>query len=102
MIKMALAVAAALTALSGAPFVAPAAKVQYLRLAQGVDIQLERDDDDRYRGRGRRGNDADATVGIGPDGVRVGPGRRQNCRIVTTRVERDDGRIVTRQRERCD
>jgi hypothetical protein len=98
----ALAFAAALTVLSVAALGAPPANAQYLRLAQGVDIQLERDDDDRYLGRGRRGNDADATVGIGPDGVRVGPGRRQNCRIVTTRVERDDGRIVTRQRERCD
>ena len=38
--------------------------------------------------------------GIGPGGVTVGP--RQHCRTVTTRIERDDGRMVTRRERRCD
>jgi hypothetical protein len=72
---------------------------QDLRLAQGFDIQIGRDRDDGYR---RRQYDSDATVGIGPGGVTVGPRRRENCRMVTTTIERDDGRIVTRRTRRCD
>ena len=41
-----------------------------------------------------------ATVGVGPGGVTVGP--RERCRTVTTKVERDDGRMVTRKERRCD
>jgi hypothetical protein len=41
-----------------------------------------------------------ATVGIGPGGVTIGP--RRNCRMVTTTVERDDGRTITRKERRCD
>jgi hypothetical protein len=40
------------------------------------------------------------TVGVGPGGVTVGP--RQRCRMVTTTVERDDGRRITRKERRCD
>jgi hypothetical protein len=72
---------------------------QDLRLAQGLDIQIGRDRDDGYR-RGR--SDSDATVGVGPGGVTVGPRRRENCRMVTTTIERDDGRIITRRARRCD
>jgi hypothetical protein len=48
-----------------------------LKLAQGVDIQIGRDRYDRYDryDRDRRRNDA--TVGIGPGGVTIGP--RQRC-----------------------
>ena len=35
-----------------------------------------------------------------PHGVTVGP--RQRCRMVTTTVERDDGRRITRKERRCD
>jgi hypothetical protein len=45
-------------------------------------------------------NDSDVTIGVGPGGVTVGP--RQNCRMVTTTVERDDGRTITRKERRCD
>jgi hypothetical protein len=58
-----------------------------------VDVQIGRD-------RDRRRNDSDATVGIGPGGVTVGP--RQNCRMVTPTVERGDGRTITRKERRCD
>jgi hypothetical protein len=98
MMKIALAVAAAAALLMTAPLVTPA-KTQGVKMAQGVDVQIGRDrDDDYYRDR-RRGYDSDATVGVGP-GVTIGPGRR--CRIVTTTVERDDGRRVTRRERRCD
>jgi hypothetical protein len=73
------------------------AKAQTLKMAQGVDVQLGRDRDDRDR---RRRNDSDVTIGVGPGGVTVGP--RQNCRMVTTTVERDDGRTITRKERRCD
>src|ERR1051326_827824 len=65
---------------------------QDLRLAQGFDIQIGRDRDDGYRHRR-----SDATVGIGPGGVIAGPRRRENCRMVTTTIERDDGRVITRR-----
>jgi hypothetical protein len=72
------------------------AKAQELKMAQGVDVRIGRDRDDYYRGR----RDSDVTVGVGPGGVTVGP--RRNCRMVTTTVERDDGRMITRRERRCD
>ena len=72
----------------------PAEAAQNLKMAQGVDVQIGRD-----RDRSRR-NDSDVTVGIGSGGVTVGP--RQNCRMVTTTVERADGRSITRKERRCD
>jgi hypothetical protein len=72
------------------------AKAQELKMAQGVDVRIGRDRDDHYRGR----RDSDVTVGVGPGGVTVGP--RRNCRMVTTTVERDDGRTITRRERRCD
>jgi hypothetical protein len=72
------------------------AEAQNLKMAQ-VDVQIGRDRDDRDR---RRRNDSDVTVGVGPGGVTIGP--RQNCRMVTTTVERDDGRTITRKERRCD
>ncbi len=67
-----------------------------------VDVQVGRDRDDRYDYDGDRGPryDSGTTVGIGPGGVTVGPNRR--CRTVTTRVEGDDGRSITRKERRCD
>ena len=88
MIKIAFIAAAAVAVLTTAPVITPAK-------AQGVDVQLGRD---RDRDFDRRRNDY--TVGIGPGGVRVGP--REHCRTVTTRVERDDGRMITRRERRCD
>jgi hypothetical protein len=68
-----------------------------------VDVQVgpryDRYDRDSYGDRGRR-YDRDTTVGIGPGGVTIGP--RRHCRMVTTTVERDDGRRVTRRERRCD
>jgi hypothetical protein len=57
-----------------------------------VDVQIGRDRDRR--------RDSGTTVGVGPGGVTVGP--KQKCRMVTTTVERDDGRTVTRKERRCD
>jgi hypothetical protein len=71
------------------------AEAQNLKMAQGVDVQIGRDRDDRDRRR-----DRDVTVGVGSGGVTVGP--RQNCRMVTTTVQRDNGRTVTRRERRCD
>jgi hypothetical protein len=92
-------VAAAAAVLMTAPSLVSTtpAKAQTLKMAQGVDVQLGRDRDDRDR---RRRNDSDVTIGVGPGGVTVGP--RQNCRMVTTTVERDDGRTITRKERRCD
>jgi hypothetical protein len=73
------------------------AKDQNLKMAQGVDVQIGRDRDDRDR-RPRR--DSDVTIGVGPGGVTVGP--RERCRTVTTTVQRDDGRTITRRERRCD
>lgn len=73
------------------------AKAQNLKMAQGVDVQIGRDRDDRDR-RPRR--DSDVTIGVGPGGVTVGP--RERCRTVTTTVQRDDGRTITRRERRCD
>jgi predicted aconitase len=97
MMKIALAamVAAAALALTTAPLATPS-KAQELKMAQ-VDVQIGRD---RYDRSDRRRYDNDATIGIGPGGVTVGP--RRDCRTVTTTVERGDGRTVTRRERRCD
>jgi hypothetical protein len=94
MLKIALAVAAAAAALAltTAPLATPS-KAQEIKMAQ-VDIQIGRDRYDRRR------YDNDATVGIGPGGVTVGP--RGHCRMVTTTIQRDDGRTITRRERRCD
>ena len=99
MMKIGFAVAAAAAVLMTVPSLVSTtpAKAQTLKMAQGVDVQLGRDRDDRDR---RRRNDSDVTIGVGPGGVTVGP--RQNCRMVTTTVERDDGRTITRKERRCD
>ena len=94
----AVAAAAAMLMLTTAPLATPA-KAQGVKMAQ-VDVQIGRDRDDRYD-RNRRGRyDSDTTVGVSPGGVTVGP--RQRCRMVTTTVEGDDGRRITRQERRCD
>jgi hypothetical protein len=97
MLKIALAVAAAAAALTltTAPLATPS-KAQDLKTAQ-VDVQIGRDRYDRYD---RRRYDNDATVGIGPGGVTIGP--RGHCRMVTTTIQRDDGRTITRRERRCD
>jgi hypothetical protein len=95
MMKIALAVAAAAAVLITAPLVTPA-KAQGVKMAQ-VDVQIGRDRYDRDR-RGRY--DSEATVGVGPGGVTVGP--RQRCRMETTTIEREDGRRITRRERRCD
>src|SRR5260370_30239041 len=99
MIKIAFAVTATAAVLMTAPLLVSitSANAQNLKMAQGVDVQLGRDRDDRDR---RRRHDSDVTIGVGPGGVTVGP--RQNCRMVTTTVERDDGRTITRKERRCD
>jgi hypothetical protein len=92
------AAAAAMLMLTTAPLATPA-NAQGVKMAQ-VDVQIERDRDDRYD-RDRRGRyDSDTTVGVSPGGVTVGP--RQRCRMVTTTVEGDDGRRITRRERRCD
>ena len=97
MMKIAFVLAAAAAVmLTTAPLATPA-KAQDLKMAQGIDVQIGRDRYDRYD-RDRRRDDA--TVGIGPGGVTIGP--RQRCRMVTTTIERDDGRRITRRERRCD
>ena len=99
MMKITFAVAIAAALLMPAPLLVGAipAEAQNLKMAQGIDVQIGRGRDDRDR---RRRNDSDVTVGVGPGGVTIGP--RQNCRMVTTTVERDDGRTITRKERRCD
>jgi hypothetical protein len=96
MMKITFAAALAAAALTPAPLLVGAvpAKAQHIELAQ-VDVQIGRDRD--YRDRRR---DSDVTIGVGPGGVTVGPGQR--CRTVTTTIQRDDGRTVTRKERRCD
>jgi len=97
MLKITLAVMAAATVLTTTPLIIPANAAEGVKMAQGVDVQIGRDRDRDYRyDRERR----DVTVGVGPGGVSVGP--RERCRTVTTTVERDDGRMVTRRERRCD
>lgn len=101
MMKIVLAVAATAAVLTTAPLAIPA-QADGVRMAQRmaqVDVQVGRDRDDRYD-RYDRDRDSGSTVGIGPGGVTVGP--RARCRTVTTRVERDDGRTITRKERRCD
>ena len=95
MMKIAFVLAVAAAVLTTAPPATPA-KAQDLKMAQGVDVQIGRDRSDRYD-RDRRRDDA--TVGIGPGGVTIGPGQR--CRMVTTTIERGD-RTITRRERRCD
>jgi hypothetical protein len=96
MLKITLAVMAAATVLTTTPLIIPA-NAEGLKMAQGVDVQIGRDRDRDYRyDRERR----DVTVGVGPGGVSVGP--RERCRTVTTTVEREDGRMVTRKERRCE
>ena len=97
MVKIAFVLAAA--ALTTAPPFTPA-KAQGVKMAQGVDVQIGRDRDDRYDRDRRRGYDSDATVGLGPGGVTIG--RRQHCRMETTRIERGDGRRIARRERVCD
>jgi hypothetical protein len=101
MMKIALAATAAAAVLTTAPLVIPV-KAEGVRMAQGVDVQVGRDRDryDRDYRYDRERRDSDVTVGIGPGGVRVGP--RERCRMVTTTVEREDGRSITRRERRCD
>jgi hypothetical protein len=96
MAKIIFALAAAGAVLMTAPLLGGSvpAKAQELKMAQ-VDVRIGRDRDDYYHGR----RDRDATVGIGPGGITVGP--RRNCRMVTTTVERGD-RMITRRERRCD
>ena len=75
------------------------AKAENLKMAQ-VDIQVGRDRDYREERSPRDRRDSGATVGVGPGGIVVGP--RQRCRTVTTTVDRDDGRRVTRRERVCD
>jgi hypothetical protein len=97
MMKIVLAVAAA-GVLTTAPLVTPA-KAQGVKMAQ-VDMQtgLHIDDPAHYS-RDRRRYDSNATVGVGPGGVTIGP--RQRCRMETTTIKRDDGRRITRREHVC-
>jgi hypothetical protein len=98
MMKIALTTALAAAVLMPAPLLVGSipAEAQNLKMAQ-VDVQIGRDRSNRYD-RDRRRDDA--TVGIGPGGVTVGP--RRDCRMVTTTVDRGDGRTITRRERRCD
>ena len=97
MIKIACVMAAAI--LTTAPLVI-SAKARGIKMAQ-VDMQTGRHFEDRDPGyhRERRGYDSNATVGVGPGGVTIGP--RQRCRTETTTTERDDGRRITRRERVC-
>jgi hypothetical protein len=103
MAKIAFAVATAAAIFLATPlFVGTIpAKADNLKLAQGLDLQINPDRDDNGR-RNRRGRDADVTVGVGPRGVVVGPREREHCRTVTTTIERDDGRRIRRTERQCD
>ena len=96
-IALALAAAAAALTLTTAPLATPS-KAQDLKMAQ-VDVQIGRDRYDRSDRYDRDRRRDDATVGIGPGGVTIGP--RQRCRMVTTTIERGD-RTITRRERRCD
>jgi hypothetical protein len=94
MIKIAFVVAAAV--LTTVPLLT-LAKAQGVKMAQ-VDMQtgLHLDDPDN---RNRRRYDSNATVGVGPGGVTIGP--RQRCHMETTTIKRDDGRRITRRERIC-
>src|SRR5437868_2806767 len=85
MMKIVFAAAAAAAVFTAAPLLTGTtpANAQNLQMAQGVDVQIG-NDRDRDRDRARRDRDG-VTVGVGPNGVRVGP-RRERCRTVTTTV----------------
>ena len=97
MMKIAFVVAAAV--LTTAPLATPA-KAQGVKMAQ-VDMRtgLHIDDPANYS-RDRRQYDSNAAVGVGPGGVTIGP--RQHCRMETIRIERGDGRRITRRQRVCD
>jgi hypothetical protein len=100
--RIALAVATAavvFTAASSFGGVIPA-KAENLKMAQ-VEIQVGRDRDVRDERSYRDRRDSGATVGVGPGGIVIGR-QRERCRTVTTTVERDDGRQVTRRERVCD
>ena len=103
MVRLALAAATAaavFTAASSFGGVVPA-KAENLKMAQvGVEIGVGQDRGLREERVRRERRDSDVTVGVGPGGVRVGP--RDHCRMVTTKVERDDGSSITRKERRCD
>ena len=96
MMKIAFVAAAAVQ--TTAPIVTPA-KAQGVKMAQ-VDMQtgLHIDDPAHYSRDSRR-YDSNATVGVGPSGVTIGP--RQRCRMETTTIKRDDGRRITRREHVC-
>lgn len=98
--RIALAAAVAVIFTTGSSFggVIPA-RAENLKMAQ-VDIQVGRDRDVREERYHRHRRDSGATVGVGPGGIVVGP--RERCRTVTTTVDRDDGRRVTRRERVCD
>jgi hypothetical protein len=98
MMKIAFVLAAATAVLTTAPLATPT-KAQELKMAQGIDVQIGRDRYDRYDRYDKDRRRDDATVGIGPGGVTIGP--RQRCRMVTTTIERGD-RTITRRERRCD
>ena len=98
MMKIAFVLAAAAAVLTTAPPATPA-KAQDLKMAQGVNVEIGRDRYDRSDRYDRDRRRDDATVGIGPGGVTIGP--RQRCRMVTTTIERGD-RTITRRERRCD
>ena len=78
------------------------AQADNIKMAQ-VDVQIGRDRDDRYdrdRDARRDRRDRDLTVGFGANGVTIGP--RQRCRNVTTTIDTDDGRRITKRERRCD
>ena len=69
-----------------------------LAIGQQIESGPITNDVENVHNRDRR--DLDATVGFGPGGVTIGP--RQRCRMVTTTIQRDDGRTITRRERRCD
>ena len=95
MMKIAFAVAIAAAVLTPAPLLVGTipAEAQTLRIAQGVDVQIVRD-----RGPSLTGDSCHCWHRIRRRTV----GPRQNCRMVTTTVERADGRSITRKERRCD
>lgn len=75
------------------------AVAENLRMAQlNVPVDRDRNVGEERSNRDRR--DSGVTVGVGPGGIVVRP--KEHCRTVTTTVERDDGRRVTRKERVCD